>query len=103
MKRTISISKEGLKIIELLGGIYKLNAMLGVKNLVFISFGLQFQIKVRGKANFIRICVNDNDLYDIEFGNIKGTAYLQKSKFENIFFDDLRKLIESETGLYLSL
>ena len=103
------MSKERTKAIAIiifqqLGGYYKVNAMIGIESLVYCENGIQFKVKCKGsKANFIRIIVNALDLYDVEFGNIKGEAYKQNNVFKNIHCEDLKDLIESETGLYLSL
>lgn len=91
-------------ILQQIGGLNKVNAMIGLKNLGYTENSLQFGIKIRGSAaNFVKITLNSLDLYDIEFGNIRGYNYKQKSEFNNIYCDDLKKLIEKETGLYLSL
>lgn len=102
--RTDLNSKEIIKIIfQQLGGIYQVNAMIGIKDFKILKNGLQFQIHCKGQVNFIRILLNDLDLFNLEFGNIKPDGYLQKSLFNNIHGKDLKNLIEKEIGLSLSL
>lgn len=55
------------------------------------------------KINYIKIILNQNDLYDIEFSKVSKTAINSVSNLTDIFAEDLVDCIESETGLCLSL
>ena len=85
--------------------------MIGAKNLAFGGeFGtdqrpyLSFRIgKNSNKINYIKISINENDLYDMEFGYIRGVNYTVRKTLVDIYCDSLNKMIEIETGLYTSL
>lgn len=89
-------------IINQLGGMGKLNAMTGAYNFVAVENGVSFKIKNRS-ANYIKIVLNGKDLYDVEIGRISGTNYKIIKKQEDVYVEDLKKLIEDSTGMYLSL
>lgn len=80
--------------------------MTGAKNLIFLNEkrgGLQFSLKAK-KINKVRIILNDNDLYDIEFGfyaSRKFTYSVVKS-VENIGAEQLVNIFEETTGLFTS-
>lgn len=65
------------------------------------------KIKGSKKYNHVEITHNSLDLYDIRFVKIGGqkTMYAIKKDetFNNVYADKMVNLIESETGLYLSL
>ena len=65
------------------------------------------KIKGSKKYNHVEISHNSMDLYDIRFVKIGGqkTMYAIKKDetFNNVYADSMVKLIESETGLCLSL
>lgn len=103
------MSEQTAKIIlSQLGGSNKLAAMIGANNFISHSTtklgGLSFRIKCQGaKANYVKIILNGNDLYDVEMGKIRGLNYKVTYSQEDIFAEDLKEIIERETGLYLSL
>lgn len=96
-------------IVNQIGG--KALYMLGAKNKtygvndkgnVFISF--KTMKTAGGKANYVKVIYNAGlDLYNMEFGRIWGYTYKILNTYENVYFEDMRGLIEKETGLYTSL
>lgn len=90
-------------------------AMTGAKHLISIEEGgkkgLQFSLPARfanNGINKIRIFLNSNDLYDIEFGKItksKTTGYNYKVVIssEDVFCDQMKYVFTKVTGLHLSL
>jgi hypothetical protein len=89
-------------------GSNKFLAMTGARNLLSHTDkcgGLSFKLpKFSGvKVNYIKILLNGNDLYDIEFGRIYGNTYKVIAEHSDIYSDQLRSLFESETGLRTSL
>jgi hypothetical protein len=85
-----------------LGG--KALMMLGAKNLVGDKNSLSFKIGRNSKGvNHIRIFLTSMDLYDIDFGAIRGTTYKIKKAVKGIYADMLHKTIEDNTGMYTSL
>lgn len=90
-------------ILQQLGG-NKFLAMTGAKNLIGDNSMLMFSISgTKNKSNKIRITLNNSDLYNVEFFNIRGTNVKEISKFHNIFADQLQSLFTQETGLYTYL
>lgn len=78
--------------------------MMGAKNLVGDKNSLSFRIGRNSKGvNYIKITLTPMDLYDVEFGAIRGTNYKVKYKAEGIYVDQLHDTIERNTGMYLSL
>ena len=55
------------------------------------------------KCNHVKIVLNFQDTYDITFYKIRGMDYKIIAEYEDIYVDQLHDIIESETGLYLSL
>jgi hypothetical protein len=91
-------------IISQLGGYNKLDAMVGLKDVLIIDSGLSFKIKYKGaSANYVKIKLNSLDLYEVEFGFIQGHRYAVKKKLDGIYNDQLVKAIERNCNVYLSL
>jgi len=91
--------------IQQLGGFGKLQAMVGANNFVQSKEEAWVSFKFKGSkvANYIKIHLNGNDLYDIEFGKIWGHKYKVVEKLDDVYFDSLVELFEKTTGLYLRL
>lgn len=78
--------------------------MIGAKNLAAEKNSLSFRIGRNSKQiNHIKITLNDLDLYDIEYGQIRKHELKIKSESTGLYFDMMRKDIEENTGLYTSL
>ena len=91
-------------ILNQLGGISRLNIMLGLKDLMTVKNGVSFKIKFAGAAaNYVKIQLNGLDLYDVEIGKIRGLNYTVKAKEGNVYFDGLKPLIENTCKVRLSL
>jgi len=54
-------------------------------------------------VNYIKITHNNTDLYDMEFGKIRGMDYKVVHEVSDYYADMMKKEIEQTTGLYLSL
>lgn len=93
-------------ILQQLGG-RKFIAMTGATVMRDGDNKLIAKIKGSKKYNHIEISHNSLDLYDIRFvkiGGVKTMYAIKKDEtFNNIYAEDMVNLIESETGLYLSL
>lgn len=91
-------------ILQQLGGINKLNAMLGLKDVMVNGNGVSFKIKFAGAAaNYVKIQLNGLDLYNVEIGKIRGMKYDIKNESENVYVDQLKGLIENTCKVRLSL
>jgi hypothetical protein len=96
-------------IFEQLGG-RKFIAMTGAKNFVSHSSINSLSFKVphaAKKITYVEITLNERDLYDMEFRNVRFTKNGGKNELveihKDVFFDQLQEIFTSETGLYTSL
>jgi hypothetical protein len=79
--------------------------MIGATCFVGSDNSLSFRFKCRAinGSNGIRIVLDPSDTYTVEFISVRGTSRKVKGTFSDIYNDGLKKLIEKETGLRLSL
>jgi len=93
-------------VIQQMGGAGKLQAMIGAKNFIqsqkdnYLQF--QYMTGAKNKANRLRITLNAKDLYDVEFFVVRKGEKIVKEAFEDVWNDQLIKLFEDSTSLYLS-
>jgi len=92
-------------IIEQLGGIGKLSAMVGANGFLAIDNGLQFTFKGWRKANKCIITLDGSDLYTMTMGRLNKKTYDFKEAYnqEGLYWSMLKPEFERTTGLYLSL
>lgn len=95
-------------ILDQLGG-NRFKVMTGAKHLMAIESGLSFRFPAhfaKNGINHIEIRLNSSDTYDIRFVKV-GRAPNYKvtiiAEISGVYVDMLRKTIEVNTGLYLSL
>lgn len=87
-----------------LGGTSKLKAMIGAKDFTYDKDGnVGFKFPTSKNINYIKIRLNSKDLYDIEFGKIVKFDYKIIKVEKDVYNDQLKKVIESNIGKYLSL
>lgn len=88
-------------IVAQLGG-SRFIALTGAKNFVggdnYVQFGIP--LKTKNQSNKVRITLNANDLYDVEFFYVRGTSLKEKGSFNNVYADNLLDVFESATGVY---
>jgi hypothetical protein len=77
--------------------------MLGAKNLINHGSALSFRIRGSKAANYIKITLTPMDLYDMEFGKIRGHNYKIVATDEGVYSDMLNDIITERTGLYTQL
>lgn len=85
-------------------GARRFGLMVGAKDWVIGDKSLSFRLPntphfVKDKINFVRIVLEDSDLYTVTFGRIWGTNVKDVSVHEGIYNDMLVTLFETETGL----
>ena len=90
------------EILSILGGSRRLSAMIGAHTFIARPDGVSFKIK-NPKINYIKITVNGMDLFDVEFGKIRGMDYKVVAKEEGLYNNMLKEAIEKQTGMYLTL
>ena len=80
-------------------------AMLGAKNLTASDNSLSFQIRGSKKASGIHIEYDSaRDLYNLKFlKSKKYNPWIVVAEHQSIFVDQLKPIIEKETGLYTRL
>ncbi len=78
--------------------------MIGAKNLIAGKDYLQMKLgRNAGNWNKLKIGLNGLDLYDMTFYKIRKLAITHQKTLSNIYCDQLRDIIETETGLRTSL
>jgi hypothetical protein len=83
----------------------RLSAMIGAHTFTSSEVGVSFKFKAHAKnrANYCRITLKPDDTYKVEFLALRGPNFNARGDFTNIYNDQLTRLFERETGLYLSL
>ncbi|MCB0374898.1 MAG: hypothetical protein KDD04_03170 [Sinomicrobium sp.] len=96
-------------ILAQLGG-RRFMAMTGSKNMLYDANWLRMDLaKNKSGANQLRITLQDNDTYKMEFYrftlNRKTFDYkiTEKANFEGIYADQLQSIFTEVTGMYTSL
>lgn len=90
-------------IIQQMGGFGRLKCMVGADYFVANGNDVSFKFKGSKVANYIKIKLNEMDLYDIEFGKIWGYNYKIVKEVNGVYNDQLISIFEDTTKLYLSL
>lgn len=88
-------------ILEQIGG-NRFIRMVGANNFVGGQNSLSCRfMKGKNNINAMRITLDPNDTYTVEFFNIWGTKVKSITKHREIYCEMLEELFESNTGLYL--
>lgn len=80
--------------------------MMGASQLVGLPNGLQFKIGANAKrVNRIRVTLGPTDTYTVTFEKVAshGLDVKKLAEVDEVYFDQLKQVIEANTGLYLSL
>jgi hypothetical protein len=78
--------------------------MIGAKNHVAGDNLLGFKIgRNAGGWNYIRVELTGMDLYDMTFLRIWNMEVREEKKVEGLYFDQLRQVIRTNTGMATSL
>lgn len=95
--------QQALTVIEQLGG-NEFKAMVGVKTFIFSESGLSFGIgRNCHKINVVHIQLEPTDEYSVEFLRVSKKGMQVVSRYENVYWSDLKEIFEKATGLYTSL
>jgi hypothetical protein len=89
-------------ILKQLGGHARLTAMIGARNFTAGESALGFHINCK-KFNSITITLDTNDTYSVRFVKFSGYTIRDEKTVSDIYVEQLKEVIEHETGLYLSL
>jgi hypothetical protein len=78
--------------------------MIGAKNLVAGKDYLQMRLgRNSGGWTALKIALNGLDLYDLTFYKIRKLKVTKEKTIDNIYCDQLRDIIETETGMVTNL
>jgi hypothetical protein len=77
--------------------------MMGTQRKFGGSNFLIFNIRGSKIANKVQVTLDPSDTYTVEFFKLRGLNCKSVAKFSDIYVDALRGVIESTTGLALSL
>ena len=78
--------------------------MIGAKNLMAGKDYLQFRLgRNAGGWNSLKIALNGLDLYDLTFYRIRKLKVTSEKTIDNVYCDQVRDIIEDETGMKTSL
>lgn len=78
--------------------------MIGAKNLMAGKDFLQMRLARNVSGwNVLKIALNGLDLYNMTFYTIRKLKITKEKTVDNIYHDQLRDIIETETGLSTSL
>ena len=105
MIQTVTDKTVAIEILKQLGG-NRFIAMTGARNFYATDNGMGFRLPgtmTKDRINFVKITLNGLDLYDLEFKSIWGDKIKTVCTFEGAYNDMLQQIIESKTGLKLSL
>lgn len=70
------------------------------RNMDELSLTLSIPMKTKNKCNRMKVVLTPTDDYKVEFYSVRaGTTSKVKQTFEHIGCDQLRELLETETGL----
>jgi hypothetical protein len=100
------VSEIAETILEQLGGIGRLRMFTAAYNFIDHDKGISFKFDnvTKIKINYFKVVYDEGgDLYNLEFGFIRGLNYKKVKEMEGIYFDQLMDVFESETGMYLTL
>jgi len=79
-------------------------AMMGARDILDCGETLQWKVgRNAKKITCVRVTLAPTDTYTVEFFRGHGLKMKKAAQFEGIYVDSLHALIESNTGLFLSL
>lgn len=90
-------------------------AMMGAKNILGSEDSLQWKLgRVAKKISHVTVTLDENDTYTVRFDRVTRVAFGAKTgkwtggvkmiaEFEGVYADMLHEIIQSNTGLCLSL
>ncbi len=92
-------------IIDQMGGLGKLQAMVGATNFLAGDNSVSFQFKGCRKAKKCKVTLLPTDLYKMEIGKMNPRTFdwVELYNESGLYFDMLKPEFERATGLYLSL
>ena len=92
-------------ILRQMGGGARIALMVGAKDFVsgdkWVRFG--WTARAANKANRVEVILDPSDTYRVKFQRLYGNKLTDISTHTDVYAEDLKRLFENETKLYLSL
>ncbi len=93
-------------ILQQLGG-SRFIVMTGARHFMAVTDGmggLSFRLPAKNfytkdGINYVKIILNDSDLYDATFGKLRGSDYKIMKEYKDLYFDALQEVFTDVTGL----
>lgn len=105
VENLIKLDREtAMTLFQSLGGTRSLVMLLGAKNLMIQKDRISFRIPstlAKGGVNYIAMGLNGSDLFEFEFGKIRGDNYKVVSEHSDVYLEDVIELFWQELGLTL--
>lgn len=93
-------------ILDQMGGYRSIQIMAGGKAFAVPDRApgvcVKFKLRGRNGVNMVSVILTPMDVYSVRFYS-SGKTVKTVSEFENVYGDELKALVESETGLCLSI
>lgn len=77
--------------------------MTGAKDFLALESGLQFMIPRTNNIRKVRIILQNNDLYTVEYYSVHKAEAKLRSRTEDLYADQLQDNFTLATGLYTHL
>lgn len=90
-------------IIEQMGGLGKISAMVAGHEFVDGGNSVRFKFKGSRRVNCLKVVLDPSDTYTMTFYRVRGFDYAEVKVVADVYCDQLKPIFEDTTGLYLSL
>lgn len=99
-----TMSAVATTILGQMGGAARVSAMLGVTDFVYSDNALTIKYKAGDsrKGNLVRVTLDASDTYTVEFGYQRAAKYRTIKTVSYVYADNLVRVFQSATGLYLA-
>ena len=93
-----------MTILSQMGGMGRLVMMIGAKQFACDEKSVKFRFAARSVdgSNGVKVTLDPSDTYTVEFFSARGTSYKVKKELSGVYADDLVRIFEGQTKLYLS-
>lgn len=95
----------GQTILQQMGGVGRLRAMIGANAFMTHPDGLSFRFpnQKSSRGNYVKVTLTPDDLYDMEFSKIVKYQAKPVKRYSGLTFDQLIPVFQKQTGLRLHL
>lgn len=90
-------------ILNQLGGVGRLAMMCGCKDFVSSPSSVSFKVGTNAKkVSAMIITLDPSDTYTVAFFKGRGINMTKAEELSDVYAEDLKRIFESSTGMYLS-